>query len=206
MNSILLSRILFGVILVLIVGIGFGFTQLTSILGARVTDRDHLTIDTEASVQEITKLRELDTKLKTQRDIIDRAKEIVANGKEFQFQNQIVSDITAYAARNNLVITSFNFSADNTTTTGGAAAPATPTPASPTPGGAAAAPPSTSQKVTATINLKTPVEYTDMLRFITQLENNLTKIQISTLNLSPDVQNPNQLLNPIVTIEVFLKK
>lgn len=194
MNAVLLGRIFMGVIVALLVGIGFGFVQITTMLDQQVTETDHIRIDRELANLEIDKLKKLQTELEKQQDVVKRASEIVATADAYQYQDQIVSDIGSYARQNGLTISGFDFSV---------AAGATPAPAAgstspvaPKPGGT---------KTSATITLKSPLPYKNFIKFISQLETNLTKIQITTITLNPDAKDPQLIINPVVGIEVFIK-
>lgn len=194
MNSVVFQRILLGVILLVLVGLGFGYVQLTSLLQTKVTETDHARIEAVVAEYEISKLKKLSVDLKSQQDIITRTQEIVAKGKSYQYQDQIISDVTSYANRNGVTISGFDFTANLT--------PAGKKPVTP---GAPVAPTAAGKKVSATISLRSPLPYINFMNFISQIESNLTKLQIISVNLSPEGKDPRLVNNPTIGIELYIK-
>lgn len=133
---------------------------------------------------------------------IERASAIVAESKQYQYQNQIITDLTQFATANGVTITSITFP----TTTGGTAGAAAPTAAAGTPAAGApvvpAATPSGVKSITASIAIKSPVDYASFLNFINAIQNNLTKMQVSNLSLTSSADGiSSQTLN----IQVYVR-
>lgn len=185
MTATKLRYILITTIALLVIIIGVASWQLQIMLAGQVLKTDHAKIDAELSQSELEKLRKLKIDLVAQKDIVDRAKQIAASSNQYHFQDQVIKDLTTYAARDNITISSFDFS--STTSGGKANAPS---------GG----------KTAFTVNLQTPLRYDQVLNFLRQIEQNATKMQITSLTLAPDPRNPSQISNPTIGLEVFIKK
>jgi hypothetical protein len=185
MTAIKLRYILIATIVLLGVAIGLGNWQLHGILARQVSQTDHAKIDAELSQSELEKLQKLKIDLVAQKDIVDRAKQIAAPSNQYHFQDQVIKDLTTYAARDAITISSFDFSSASS-------------------GGKVNAP--SGGKTAFTVNLQTPLRYDQVLNFLRQIEQNATKMQITSLTLAPDPRNPSQISNPTIGLEVFIKK
>ena len=72
--------------------------------------------------------------------------------------------------------------------------------------------PTTAQKATtgpksiaATVTLQNPVEYTNYLKFLRLIEQNLTKMQITDITVAPDTKVPGQINNPVIGLQVYVR-
>jgi hypothetical protein len=148
----------------------------------------HTYVDATASQDNLTTLEKVQTILKENSPVINRASSIVADSQSYQYQDQIITDLNDFAGRTGVTITNVSFS-------GGTAGAATP--AQPVPGGLK------STSVVAT--LKTPVDYYSLLRFIEAVEQNLTKMQISRVSLSKGTATGNDVTSDALTIEVYIR-
>lgn len=184
MTATKLRWVLVGLILVLLSGFSAGAWWVQGILNDKVHQTDHTTIDAEISTTELQQLKALEKQLAGQQDIVNRAKEIAASTEQYHYQDQVVSDISDYAARYGIRVNTFDFSGAQS------AKPTT------TPGGA--------KKTAFRLSLRGPIPYITFLRFLQDVEKNLTKIQVTSLTLSPD-KDPNNIANPSLGLEVFLK-
>lgn len=179
-------------ILVVVLG-GVSFSIVHSSLDSFATDVSHKIADANASRDNVQNLQKIQQKLTQRHDAIQKVDNIVAESKSYQYQNQIITDLNRYAARAGVGITNINFTdAQSTSSTPGAA----PAPATPAPSGV--------KSTSATITLANPVDYTKLLKFITYIEQNLTKMQISRINLSKDASGKS-INSEAFTIEVYIK-
>lgn len=201
LDAILFRKILMGLIALLVIGTGASFYFLSGVLKTKGTELNHARIDAELGSSSTANLQKLQSELDKYKDVIPKAKEIVASAADFKYQDQVIRDINTLARSSNITITSYNF-ADGS---GGAAnnaaptAPAPASPAAPTLGAAQA------RKITVTISMKSPVPYDDYLRFLRRMERNITRLQVTGVNLSPDPTVPTSVINPSVGIEIFVK-
>lgn len=182
MSAVKLRAVLIGLIVLLTFGIVGGTWELHQLLLDQARETDHAKIDADLSQLELDKLKKLQADLAAKKDLIERTKQITTTANQYHYQDQVVSDINAYAYRNGLTISSFDF------------------------GASAKANPAGAAKTAFTLSLQNPVKYDQFLAFIHQIESNVTHMQITTIALSPDTRNPTQILNPTIGLEVFLKK
>lgn len=179
-------RIVLIVLLVLIIiGLCAGAWWLQTMLAKSVVTENHAQIDSELSAQEVERLQLLQRQLADQKNIVERADQIAATANNYQYQDQVVKDLESYAARNGVTIGSFDFS---TQAPQNAQAPA----------GTTLTP--------FTVTLRGPLEFSRFMKFLSDIENNLTKIQVNSLTLAPDTTNPNFVTNPVLGLMVYLKK
>lgn len=156
-----------------------------------------------SSENDLARLSQLEQELERLRSINQRATSIAAESQSYQYQNQIIADLNGYAQRSGLTISQFNFGAESQGATA-TPIPATPgTPASPeaTPTTQASAIKSTSVNVT----LNTPLSYRNLLSFLTLIEQNLTKMQVSSISLTKGAEGADTVSTDSLTIEVYIQ-
>lgn len=199
LNAVTLRMIL-SASLLLIIAIAativyFANTQLREV----ATTVSHKEADAEASENAVQTLKQIQSRLKKEENTIARVNSIVADSKSYQYQNQIISDLNDYASKANITITNLDFSASNAATTPATpAAPATPdaTASQPLTGGL--------KSTSVSVTLANPVDYNNLLRFIRLIEQNLTKMQISKVNVSKEASS-NSVNTETFTIEVYIR-
>ena len=192
MSAVTFRRLLIGALVLLIVLSSFGFYLLGGLLKDVATESNHKKIDATAGRNDVEQLQRLETYLNDNKDSVTRASEIVADTKEYRYQNQIVSDINTYASRAGVTILGFSFS--------GQAAPNT-DPKQPL----AASGTSGVKSIPVTLTLKTPVSYTSFLRLLKSIEQNLTKMQVNGITISPDPTSSSRVSNPTIGLEVYVR-
>lgn len=175
-------RIILSVTLFLIAGILVAVLWFSNdILKKSAAEVSQVTSDAGASQSSVQTLQKIKQELESKKDIIAKASSIVADSQGYKYQDQIIKDLNGYAAASGIVITNFTFTT--------AAAPAAAAPAAPAAGGATGAAvtpaaPSGVKSTSASISLKSPVKYVNLLQFIHSIEQNLTKMQIARITLS----------------------
>lgn len=168
--------------------------------------------EASSSEQKLAGIRSLREQMNSQPDAVRRAEDIVAESKSYRYQNVIVNDIRAMADRAGVEIINYTFSSPDGSAAGAAApapaAPVAPAPDAAVPGDPTSAAPlaaqSTLKSITFDITLRTPVEYDRLLRFIHYIEQNATKMQIATLNISKG-ESANSVSIDALTIEVYVR-
>lgn len=154
--------------------------------------------DATASQDSLQTLQKMKQELDSQKEIINKAASIVADSKGYKYQDQIIKDLNEYASASGLTITNFSFAA---------AADTTPKAATPAAGGATATPapaaPSGVKSTSASITLKAPVNYVNLLQFIHAIEQNLTKMQISRISLSKGATK-DEVITESLEIQVYI--
>lgn len=159
-------------------------------------------VQTEASSSDaqIAALQKTEQDLEEYADVVTRARDIVAESKSYQYQDQIIDTLTTFANQSGLSISSFSFQADSDTT-----GSSTATQQPPTEGGQASASPSGSLKSTmVSVQLVNNIPYTNMLNFIHLIESNITKMQISQLSMA-NGENYNTVNVQTLNVEVYLR-
>lgn len=163
-------------------------------LRAYAVEVSKVTAESNSSQNNVQALQKVQEELEKNKEVKERARNIVADNQSYQYQNQIITDLNGYAKKAGVTITNIDFSAGSTAT------PTTPT----TPKSGTTAPaPSGVKSTSASITLKNPVSYTRLLRFIKSIEDNLTKMQISRVGLARGADN--QITSEALSIEVYIR-
>ena len=108
-NAVVLSRILIGSTLLIVIGTGVGFYFVQQILTQQATRTNHAKIDAELTQDELNRLKNLSSYLSENKDTVDRAAQVVADANQYQYQDQLINDVTTYANANGISIASFTF-------------------------------------------------------------------------------------------------
>lgn len=167
------------------------FVLITDRLRDTATEASHILAQANNSQNDIQILQRIEDELKKNKDVAERASSIVADSQSYQYQDQIIKDLTDYATRSGITITNFDFGTTKSTTTG----TPSPTPTEQTPAGV--------KSTSVSITLKNPVSYEKILRFIHSIEQNLTKMQISKVGLSKE--SGGNITSDALTIEVYVR-
>lgn len=164
----------------------------------------------QASQSSLDNLRTTKKLLEENKSAVARADQLVSQSKSYVYQDQIISDINRYASEAGLSITNITFtdakttpvSAPTTTATSGATSAGGASPSLTT-----AASPAGVKSMTATVTLKNPVDYNNILTFIHLLEESLFKMQVSEIGLSrsSDQNKPDGVSSDVLTIEVYVR-
>lgn len=182
------------------VGFYFARTQLVD-FAATVRQSTELAKTSDAN---ISTLETLKTKLAQDKEIVDRAQQVVADSKSYAYQDQIIKDLNEYARQSGVTISGYTFgSTPGAAETTAPAAPAT----VPTTGGAAPVPaPAAAPKSTiVSVSVKSPVKYASMMKFLHLIEQNLTKMQLSGISLTKDETSPSDISVSALNVEVYTR-
>ncbi len=183
--AIILNIVLIIAVLLLAVVSILGVFFAQSKLSAFVTENDHLRTDAEINDLNIITAEKLKTVLKDNDGNIQRVAEVVADTKSYQYQDQIVRDMNKYADTAGITILGFNFVQSTA-----------PTKASATPG---------LKTLTAIITVNNPVSYTDFLHFLRLVEANLTKMQVTQIDLQANTDKAGLIDSQTITLQVYVK-
>lgn len=207
MNAVTAER-LFGVVIVLLlVGLVSDFIFVTNFLKSESIKTEILHKQSDATESDISKLKSADAWLKENEDVIKRTSAVVGQSKLYQYQNQIIEDFNGYGSKTGVPILGYTFAASSTTVT---TPTASATPAAPT--GAAAGAPVAAAKapvgvnsITITVTFGDKVNYQKFLNFLRLLEQNVTRMQVSNISLTPDSKDLSSIVNPNVTVIVYTR-
>ncbi|MBC7746518.1 hypothetical protein H7Y40_00885 [Pedobacter sp.] len=193
MSALQLRNILLTCVILLLGGIGTLIYFASGFLHEETVTTTHARIDAELGEQDIDKLKNLEKVLATNTASIQKADQIVSESKQYEYQDQIVNDINAYAARTGVKIIGYDFSTAATTTTPAVAT----TPTTPQVSGV--------KTLNVTLSLQSPMPFDNYLRFVKAIEKNLTKMQVSGINISPDDKISSSITNPSVILIVYVR-
>lgn len=172
--------------------VSVGFTFVNSQLKNYAVEVSHVAADANASRDNLQNLQKIETQLEDDQDIVQKTNSIVAESQSYQYQDQIITDINDYASRAGIGVTDINFSSQ-TAATPSASAPTSPVVV-----------PSGVKSSSVVLTLKNPINYDNLLRFIRSIEQNLTKMQVSRINLSKDSVS-NGVTSDILTLQVYVR-
>ena len=111
-------------------------------------------------------------------DTVKKAKNIVSESKLYQYQNQIIQDLNTYADRAGIPIKSFSFQNEPTTSTKTATSSKQ---ISTSPAGV--------KSTFVSIQLGDHIDYTKFLHFLSLIEKNVTRMQLSGVSISRGANN-----------------
>ena len=168
-----------------------------NILTTKATEVDHIHIDAELVQQELVGLQGLKTSLDENSELVKKTNEVVSIASQYKFQDQVIQDLSAYAEKANVSIVGYDFGS-----TPGAKVVATPQAGAQT---AAPTPANIPPKTLVTVRLQNDVPYTNFLKFLMSIEQNVTKMQLTGITLQPIDKNPNNIQGPIIELEVFIQ-
>lgn len=186
-------RILLSVTILLLICLAGGVfiffrSQLVSYAQQVQLDNAHA----QVSTSDINRLKSLKEELESNIVAVTRAKNIVAESKYYQYQNQILSDITAYAKKAGVQIAGFTF---NNEVPGAAAAA----------GVAQTAAPAGLKSTSVSVSIKNPADYQAVVKFVNYVESNLTKMQVAGIAYTRAETNDGSINANPITIEVYTR-
>lgn len=171
----------------IIILIGVTIYYASAFLHDETVKSVHTKIDAEVSAQDLDRLKNLQKTLDANQNSVRKAEQIVSATQQYQYQDQIINDINRYAQQTGVEVTAYNF----TTTT---SKPTTPQPQV-----------AGVKTISATLTLKSPLPFDNYLRFLKAIEQNLTKMQISGVNITPDTADVNSVVNPSIGLIVYVR-
>lgn len=168
----------------------------------------------EASDARVQNLIILQKQLEDNSLAFDRAQQIVAESKSYQYQNQIINDLTHYADQAGLSITSFTFqdeavakspsSTQSTSTTTDASSTNSSEASSDSDNTAVPTPSSSLKSTQVSIQLSESVSYQSLLHFLHLIEQNLTRMQVSGVSMAKG-DTADTVGVQTLTIEVYIR-
>ena len=201
MTPAVTMRIVFALSLVLIlVGMGgivyFGYTMLQGTAG-KVSK-----IQTEAKAVDakVQNLARLEKEMEKYKDSVAKARQLVAETQQYQYQNQIINDLTTYANQSGVGIAGFTFTSGSAGAKSNSGSSGTSGTNNSSGSNSAAGP--KSMKVSVRLNEKT--DYMALLRFMHLIEQNLTRMQIASVSMSK-AEGVGQVSTQTLDVEVYVR-
>lgn len=195
-----LRIVLFASMVVLVIAAAIGFWFFKGWLTSFAQDVHSKSVAATVSSNDIANLQSLETQLEQDSVAVNRTKNIVADSKFYQYQNQIITDINAYAKSAGITISGYTFSSAGSSPGGSAASAATPSSTT----APAVAAPAGIKTTSVSITVKNPVDYKAVMRFIHAIELNLTKMQLTGISLAKGDNASSATINPL-TLEVYIQ-
>lgn len=201
MTPAVTMRIVFALSLVLIlVGMGgvvyFGYTMLQG------TAEEVSKIQTEAKAVDakVQNLARLEKEMEKYKDSVAKAQQLVAETQQYQYQNQIINDLTAYANKSGVGIAGFTFTSGSAGAKSNSGSSGTSGTNNSSSSNSAVGP--KSMKVSVRLNEKT--DYMALLRFMHLIEQNLTRMQIASVSMSK-TEGTGQVNTQTLEVEVYVR-
>ena len=201
MTPAVTMRIVLALSLVLIlVGMGvvvyFGYTMLQG------TAEEVSKVQTEAKAVDakVQNLARLEKEMEKYKDSVAKAQQLVAETRQYQYQNQIINDLTTYASQSGVGIAGFTFASGSAGSKSSSGSSST-SGASSSAGASTGAGPK-SIKVSVRLNEKT--DYMALLRFMHLIEQNLTRMQIASVSMSK-TEGAGQVNTQTLDVEVYVR-
>ena len=173
--------------LLLIIGIG-GFFFFQQYLASVATEVNDSNAKAAATSQDVAQLQRLKTEMADNQVAVTRAASVVGDSKSYQYQDQIINDLSSYAKAAGFQILSFTF-ADPAQGAAGAGA-AAPAPATTTASGLKIS--------TVTVTLPEGLSYATVMTFLKSIEQNLTKMEVNGVTFAVDQVSGKITTQPIV--------
>lgn len=194
-------RVILSLGMFVIAGAGVGlFTVAYGQLSQAASNVSKTATDEVASRNSLKILQNTQAELNKQREIIARIDSIAANSQSYSYQNQIIGDMSTYAARAGITITNIDFASGSVSSAPAASTvPAAPTiPAAPAAGSTVGS----TRTATIAVTLNNPVEYTKLLDFFNMIEQSTPKLQVSKVNLS---KVGGGVSSEVLNIEIYIR-
>jgi len=189
MNAVRLRNLMLVGIGLIVILIGVTIYYASSFLRAETIKTVHTKIDAEFSASDLERLKMLQKVLRDDQNSVEKAEQIVSASKQYQYQDQIINDINSYAAKTGVKVTAYDFAAATRAPLNGTKQPAV----------------SGIKTITVNLTLQSPMPFDDYFRFIKAIEQNLTKMQVSGINLTPDAKDINSVANPGIALTVYVR-
>ncbi len=191
-NALSLRNTLIGSIaLLIIIGVG-GFFFFQKYLSSVASEVNNDNVKAAATSKDLTQLQRLKTEMANNQVAVTRAANVVGDSKSYQYQDQIISDLSSYAKDAGFQIQSFTF-ADPSLGAAGAAAKA--------PGVTT----SSGLKVSSvTVTFPESLPYSTVMTFLKSIEQNLTKMEVTGISFAVD-QVSGKITTQPITIGVYTR-
>lgn len=195
-------RLILSLSMLAIAGVGVGLFYVAYDQLAQVaTDVSKTAAAETASRNSLKILQNTQAELNKQRAVIARINDIAANSQNYNYQNQIIADMSAYANRAGITLTNIDFASGSGS---GGSAPASSAPsASVKPAAPATGSSGGVRTATISVTFKNPVEYTKLLEFFNLIEQSIPKLQISKVNLSKG--SGGGVSSEVLSIEIYVR-
>lgn len=189
LTPVVVRNILFILLALSIVASCFAFINVRDRLQTYTDDVLSASAKAQDSNEHLQELQKLQQMLEDDSIAVNRASKIVADSEQYQYQSQIIADISSYAEKAGVAISGFTFTSSDDPSQGDPAQENLP---------------SGLKSTRAVIAIQNPVDYNAAMKFIHSIEDNLTKMNITSISVAASPGNNKVMVNPI-TIEVYMR-
>lgn len=189
--------------ILMLVGLGAFITFTYDVLKKQAVETQAVVVQADTIDQTNNRTYQLWNQLQGYQSAVDKADQVVAESKSYQYQDTIVRDINEFAKKAGIKVEGYDFTASKSgqPTTGGSSSSSSQE--------SAAATNSTSGsglKTTAvSITVETPVNYIRLLSFLHYIEQNLTRMQIANVSLNAVGNSSSYVTTSALVIEVYIR-
>lgn len=182
-------RTLFIVMIAIILVASFvGFYIVQTKLSNYANSVSHIVADAEASKSSLQSLQNLEIELEKRKDVSEKATSIIAKSQGYEYQDQVIQELTEYANKTGVSISQFDFSSQESSTSTESSSTDT----------------SGLRSTSVTVTLVTPTSYDNLLKFVRAIENNLTRMQLDSINVSQSGDSSGVSVGAL-TIKVYIQ-
>ena len=187
------ARLLLSIGLFVIVGAAITMVYFaTSNLKTFAADVSARTAEKEKSSSTVEALQKTEQELKIQQSSVERAKQVVADSEKFNYQNQLIDRLTAYAGTAGIGITTITFSS-NAPTAGAAASSGVADVLKPVSGLSTA---------NVAITLSNPINFVQYVTFLNLIEQSLPSLQVTNISVTKDQSG---VTSGVLNVGVYIK-
>lgn len=191
-------RIILGCLLVIVIAaVSFGAYFALSTLNVFAEDVNKTYAEAATSSKRLEDIKTLANYLDKNRDQFNNARQVIAESSKYKYQDAIISDFRVMASQADVTVNAYEFVEDTGKGASAGAASKSKPALTTTPSGLK------SKKVL--IMISNANEYYKILDFIHIIEQNLTRMQLQSVNISGSSTPGGALLEPILTVEVYTK-
>jgi hypothetical protein len=193
MNATITRTVLAFTLVIVIIGSAVGFYFGLQIIKAYAIEVTHASADSRASDKNFEQLGHLKQQLADGQVLVSKSDALFSTPATYQTQS--LKDISKYAANAGITISSIDSAPPLTP-------PASPTTAAP----AKSLTPEPSITYSEIITIQSPVSYSKFLQFISAIEGNLPKMQITGISVGrPKAESGDQITTDKITITVSVR-
>lgn len=159
--------------------------KLGEALNHKVSTTNELKAEARQSDSNLAQAKSLEVYENNHQQDIKKAADLVAESKTYQYQNQIINDINNFAGKSGIRVLGYIFP-DNSLAGAKQTVPGL-------------------KSIPVTVNLPSPMRYTDYLDIIRQIESNKTKMQITNISVAPHDLQSGYVSTPSIELEVYVR-
>lgn len=188
MKATSLRNALVTIIILVIGSAGVSFYFAQQYLRTIATDVSHSLSDATMNTGGSQSLKDTQEMLITNQAVATKAAALFSPSQAYQ--SQVVHDLGVYATNAGVNIEDYNFLASTATSTTTTSTPKAIV------GGAGS--------TSFTVTIASPVEFTNLMKFMSAIEQSIPKMQISSINISPSTDT-SMVTTDALTIEIYTR-